>query len=60
MWRLLNSLRPALAVLLSFMVIAVDFTSYLLSVVGDAFFVGALLLLVWPALKPVTPSTDQP
>lgn len=48
---LLNSLRPFLVLLLAFMVIAVDFTSYLLSVIGDAFFVGALVILVWPALK---------
>ena len=48
---LFNSLRPALVILLAFMVIAVDFTSYLLSVIGDAFFVGALIVLVWPALK---------
>lgn len=60
MHRLLNSLRPVLAVLLAFMVIAVDFTSYLLSVIGDAFFVGALLLLVWPALKTACQSTDHP
>jgi tellurite resistance protein TerB len=40
--RVLDSLRPALALLLAFMVVAVDFTSYLLSVIGDAFFVGAL------------------
>lgn len=48
---LFNSLRPVLVILLAFMVIAVDFTSYLLSVIGDAFFVGALVVLVWPALK---------
>lgn len=60
MLRVLNSLRPVLAVLLAFMVIAVDFTSYLLSVIGDAFFVGALLLLVWPALKTTSQSTDHP
>ncbi|QQU56459.1 DUF3927 family protein [Serratia liquefaciens] len=60
MLRVLNSLRPVLAVLLAFMVIAVDFTSYLLSVIGDAFFVGVLLLLVWPALKTTSQSTDHP
>lgn len=38
--------------LLAFMVVAVDFTSYLLSAVGDLFFVGALVVLVWPAIKP--------
>ena len=56
MLRVLDSLRPALALLLAFMVVAVDFTSYLL---GDAFFVGALLLLVWPALKSANQSADH-
>ena len=58
MLRVLDSLRPALALLLAFMVVAVDFTSYLLSVIGDAFFVGALLLLVWPAIKSANQSAD--
>ena len=58
MLRVLDSLRPALALLLAFMVVAVDFTSYLLSVIGDAFFVGALLL-VWPALKSANQSADH-
>ncbi|EBC7750828.1 DUF3927 family protein [Salmonella enterica] len=59
MLRVLDSLRPALALLLAFMVVAVDFTSYLLSVIGDAFFVGALLLLVWPVLKSANQSADH-
>ncbi|ENA6359552.1 TPA: DUF3927 family protein [Escherichia coli] len=59
MLRVLDSLRPALALLLAFMVVAVDFTSYLLSVIGDAFFVGALLFLVWPALKSANQSADH-
>lgn len=59
MQRALNSLRPLLALLLAFMVVAVDFTSYLLSVIGDAFFVGALLLIVWPALKASSQPADH-
>lgn len=59
MARLLELFRPALAILLAFMVIAVDFTSYLLSVIGDAFFVGALLLVVWPAIKPAKQLHDS-
>ncbi|HBR1366637.1 TPA: DUF3927 family protein [Klebsiella pneumoniae] len=51
MAKVIDALRPALALLLAFMVVAVDFTSYLLSAVGDAFFVGALLLLIWPVMK---------
>ncbi|HBZ4227133.1 TPA: DUF3927 domain-containing protein [Klebsiella pneumoniae] len=50
--QMLSMLRPALVLLLAFMVVAVDFTSYLLSAVGDLFFVGALVVLVWPAIKP--------
>lgn len=52
MEQLLNTLRPALVLLLAFMVVAVDFTSYLLSAIGDLFFVGALVVLVWPTIKP--------
>lgn len=52
MSQMLSMLRPALVLLLAFMVVAVDFTSYLLSAVGDLFFVGALVVLVWPAIKP--------
>ncbi|MDU1197015.1 DUF3927 family protein [Kluyvera ascorbata] len=52
MSQVLSMLRPALVLLLAFMVVAVDFTSYLLSAVGDFFFVGALVVLVWPAIKP--------
>lgn len=59
MMQMLNPLRPALAVLLAFMVVAVDFTSYLLSVIGDAFFVGALLFLAWPTLKASNQPTEQ-
>ncbi|MGQ4858831.1 DUF3927 family protein [Enterobacter roggenkampii] len=51
MSQMLSMLRPALVLLLAFMVVAVDFTSYLLSAVGDLFFVGALVVLVWPAIK---------
>ena len=50
--QMLSMLRPALVLLLAFMVVAVDFTSYLLSAVGDLFFVEALVVLVWPAIKP--------
>jgi len=52
MRQMLSMLRPALVLLLAFMVVAVDFTSYLLSAIGDLFFVGALIVLVWPAIKP--------
>lgn len=51
MHRLFETLRPLLVILLAFMTVAVDFTSHLLSIVGDAFFVGALVILVWPCIK---------
>jgi len=47
----LSNLRLIGVLILAFMVVAVDFTSYVLSVVGDLFFVGALVVLAWPALN---------
>lgn len=44
-------LRITLVLLLAFMSVVTDFTSYILSFVSDAFFVGALVWLVWPTLK---------
>lgn len=44
-------LRIALVLILAFMSVVTDFTSYILSFVSDAFFVGALVWLVWPTLK---------
>lgn len=46
-----NGVRIALVILLAFMSVVTDFTSYLLSVISDAFFVGALVWIVWPALN---------
>lgn len=57
--QMLSMLRPALFLLLAFMVVAVDFTSYVLSVVGDLFFVGALVVLVWPVIKPAITQQDD-
>ncbi|CAI0763644.1 DUF3927 family protein [Serratia ficaria] len=48
---LLSNLRLIGVLILAFMVVAVDFTSYVLSAVGDLFFVGALVVLAWPALN---------
>jgi hypothetical protein len=44
-------LRIALVIILAFMSVVTDFTSYILSFVSDGFFVGALVWLVWPTLK---------
>jgi hypothetical protein len=44
-------LRIALVLILAFMSVVTDFTSYILSFISDAFFVGALVWLVWPTLK---------
>ncbi|ELD3429783.1 DUF3927 family protein [Enterobacter hormaechei] len=46
-----DALRIALVLLLALMSVVTDFTSYVLSFVSDAFFVGALVWLVWPTLK---------
>ncbi|HEY2454105.1 MAG TPA: DUF3927 family protein [Scandinavium sp.] len=46
-----DALRIVLVLLLAFMSVVTDFTSYLLSFISDAFFVGALLWVVWPVLK---------
>lgn len=46
-----DALRIALVLLLAFMSVVTDFTSYILSFVSDAFFVGALVWLAWPTLK---------
>ncbi|MDY4317431.1 MULTISPECIES: DUF3927 domain-containing protein [Pectobacterium] len=46
----MNKLRLAGVLLLAFMGVAVDFSSYLLSVVSDALFIGALVFIVWSPL----------
>lgn len=46
-----DALRIALVLILAFMSVVTDFTSYILSFVSDAFFVGALVWLVCPTLK---------
>ncbi|MGP2408365.1 DUF3927 family protein [Yersinia sp. 2553 StPb PI] len=57
---MLDKFRLLAVLVLAFMVIAVDFTSYALSVLGDAFFIGALVLVVWPVLnKKATTETGQ-
>ncbi|AYN26562.1 DUF3927 domain-containing protein [Buttiauxella sp. 3AFRM03] len=57
--QMLSMLRPALVLLLAFMVVAVDFTSYLLSVVSDLFFVGALVALYWQVIKSTQEKFDD-
>lgn len=46
----MNTLRLAVVLLLAFMGVAVDFSNYLLSVVSDALFIGALVFVVWGPL----------
>jgi hypothetical protein len=55
--QMLSMLRPALVLLLAFMVVAVDFTSYLLSAVGDLFFVGRSLF--WFGLRLSQPKSSR-
>ncbi|ATO31558.1 DUF3927 family protein [Dickeya dianthicola] len=47
---LTNKLRLAAAMVLAFMAVAVDFSSYLLSVASDAFFIGAMVAVIWAPL----------
>jgi hypothetical protein len=46
-----DTVRIALVLMLALMSVVTDFTSYALSVISDAFFVGALVWLTWPAVK---------
>ncbi|MCX8984833.1 DUF3927 family protein [Citrobacter portucalensis] len=46
-----GTVRIILVLVLAFMSVVTDFTSYALSFISDAFFVGALVWLVWPTLK---------
>lgn len=46
-----DALRITLVLLLAFMSVVTDFTSYVLSFVSDAFFVGAIIWVIWPRLK---------
>ncbi|AYH09703.1 DUF3927 domain-containing protein [Pectobacterium parmentieri] len=46
----MNTLRLAGVLLFAFMGVAVDFSSYLLSVISDALFISALVFIVWSPL----------
>lgn len=50
MQRAFNKMCLALVLLLGFMAVMVDSTSYLLSFLGDLFFVGAIVAVVWLVL----------
>lgn len=47
-----DAVRIALVLILALMSVVTDFTSYIFSFISDAFFVSALVWLVWPSLKP--------
>lgn len=53
---MLNRFRLVLALALSFLVVAVDFSSKLLSIAADGLLVGVCVMVLWPLLKP----TDKP
>lgn len=48
---MLTNLRLALAIALAFLVVAVDFSSKLLSIAADGLLVGVCLMVLWPLLK---------
>lgn len=46
-----DKFRLTTAVLILLLVVAVDFTSKLLSVMADGFLIGALAVVIWPLVK---------
>lgn len=47
----MKSARPVLAAILLFLVVAVDFTGRLMSVLADGVLVAAVLAVLWPLLR---------
>lgn len=47
----MKSARLALAAILLFLVVAVDFTGRLMSVLADGVLVAAVLAVLWPLLR---------
>ncbi|HFW7016345.1 TPA: DUF3927 family protein [Escherichia coli] len=47
----MKSARLVLAVILLFLVVAVDFTGRLMSVLADGVLVAAVLVVLWPLLR---------
>ena len=47
----MNTLRFAAAGVLLFLVVAIDFTSKVMSVLADGVLVAGVVLLLWPLLK---------
>lgn len=48
---MIGKLRLAGASLILFLVVAVDFTSRIMSTVADGFLVVALLVVIWPVIS---------
>ena len=51
---MVNHLRLVIAAIIAFMVIAVDFTSKLLSILSDGMLVAGLIVVLWPLINPST------
>ena len=49
---MVNHLRLVIAAIIAFMVIAVDFTSKLLSILSDGMLVAGLIVVLWPLINP--------
>lgn len=55
----MSKLRIIGAALCGLATIGIDFTSTLMSVVGDLFFVGGIAILLWPLVKDVFAEEDD-
>lgn len=56
---MINQFRLLAALLVMFMIIAVDFTSKLLSIVSDGMLVIGLGIILWPIIKPAISTKDK-
>lgn len=56
---MINRIRLLAALVVMFMVVAVDFTSRLLSIVSDGMLVIGLGIILWPIIKPAISTKDK-
>ena len=56
---MLNHLRLIAAAVIAFMVIAVDFTSKILSILSDGMLIAGLAVVLWPVIKPSANEKDK-
>lgn len=49
---MVNHIRLVIAAIIAFMVVAVDFTSKLLSMLSDGMLIVGLAVVLWPLINP--------